>query len=51
MMQPLGKVMMIKLKQLWDNTDSIEIVLFAALAFCMGWGIYHTIIAAIERFT
>ena len=38
------------MKKWWNNTDSIEIVLFAALAFCLGWGVYHTIIAIIERF-
>jgi hypothetical protein len=29
-------------KTWWNNTDSIEIVLFASLAFCVGWGLYHT---------
>ena len=38
------------LKSLWNNTDSIELVLFASLAFCLGWSVYQVIIAAIERF-
>lgn len=38
------------LKSLWNNTDSIELVLFASLAFCLGWGVYQVIIAAFERF-
>jgi len=38
------------MKNWWNNTDSIEIALFASLAFCMGWGLYHVIIAAFERF-
>ena len=38
------------MKEWWRNTDSIEIVLFASLAFCIGWGIYHVVVAAIERF-
>ena len=39
-----------KKKTWWDNTDSIELVLFASLAFCVGWGVYHVIIALGERF-
>ena len=39
-----------KLKQFWNDTDSIELVLFASLAFCMGWGIYQIIIGLIGRF-
>lgn len=38
------------MKKWWDNTDSIELVLFATLAFCVGWGIYQVIIALIGRF-
>jgi len=38
------------LKHWWRNTDSMEIVLFASLAFCVGWGIYQIIIALIGRF-
>lgn len=38
------------MKKWWNNTDSIEIVLFASLAFCIGWGIYQVIIALAERF-
>ena len=37
-------------KTWWNNTDSIEIVLFASLAFCVGWGLYHTVIGVIDRF-
>tara|TARA_Y100000052_G_scaffold27106_1_gene33691 strand:+ start:1233 stop:1361 length:129 start_codon:yes stop_codon:yes gene_type:complete len=39
-----------KLKQMWNNTDSIEIVLIASLAFCLGWGIYQIVIGLIGRF-
>jgi hypothetical protein len=38
------------MKKWWNNTDSIEIVLFATLTFCLGWGVYQVIIAIIERF-
>jgi len=38
------------LKKLWDDHDSIELVLFASLAFCVGWGLYHVVVAFIERF-
>ena len=37
-------------KKLESNTDSIEIVLIASLAFCLGWGIYQIIIGLIGRF-
>ena len=39
-----------KFIEAWNNTDSIEIALFASLAFCLGWGVYYVIIAAVERF-
>lgn len=39
-----------KLKEMWDNTDSIEMFLFATLAFCLGWGLYQVVIALIGRF-
>lgn len=38
------------MKEWWNNTDSIELVLFAALASCVGWGVYQFIIALIGRF-
>jgi len=38
------------MKKWWDNTDSIELVLFAALASCIGWSVYQVIIALIGRF-
>jgi len=38
------------LKHWWNNTDSIEIVLFASLAFCLGWGVYQIILGLIGRF-
>ena len=41
---------MSKFKTWWHNTDSIEIVLFASLAFCVGWGLYHVVIGLVERF-
>jgi len=39
-----------KLKQMWNNTDSIEIALIASLAFCLGWGTIYTILELIKRF-
>jgi len=39
-----------KFKQWWYETDSIEMVLFASLAFCVGWGLYHVVIGLIDRF-
>jgi hypothetical protein len=39
-----------KLKLWWYTTDSIEKVLFATLAFCLGWGIYQVAIALVGRF-
>ena len=41
---------MSKFKLWWDNTDSIELARFASLAFCIGWGLYQVVIAAVERF-
>jgi len=38
------------MKEWWRNTDSIEIALFASLAFCIGWGLYQVAVAAFERF-
>ena len=38
------------MKKWWNNTDSIEIVLFASLAFCLGWGVYQIILGLIGRF-
>jgi hypothetical protein len=43
-------VNMNKFKQWWHETDSIEMVLFASLAFCVGWGLYHVVIGLIDRF-
>lgn len=39
-----------KLKQTWYKLDSIEIFGATCLIVLFGWGIYGTIIAAIERF-
>tara|TARA_Y200000002_G_C22617697_1_gene636754 strand:- start:475 stop:603 length:129 start_codon:yes stop_codon:yes gene_type:complete len=39
-----------KLKLWWHNTDSIEMVLFAAIAFCLGWGAYQVVLGLIGRF-
>ena len=38
------------MKKWWNNTDSIEMALFAAIAFCLGWGIYQVIVGLIGRF-
>ena len=37
-------------RQWWYEHDSIELVLFASLAFCVGWGLYHVILGLIGRF-
>ncbi len=39
-----------KLKLWWHNIDSIELLLFASLAFCLGWGVYQIILGLIGRF-
>lgn len=39
-----------KIKEMLYNTDSIELVLFIALAFCFGWGAYQVVIGLIGRF-
>jgi hypothetical protein len=44
------KASMNKLKLWWYKTDSIEMFLFATLAFCLGWGIYQVAIALVGRF-
>tara|TARA_B100000925_G_scaffold286361_1_gene263929 strand:+ start:113 stop:253 length:141 start_codon:yes stop_codon:yes gene_type:complete len=38
-------------RQWWFEHDSIELVLFASLASCVGWAGYQVVIALIGRFS
>ena len=40
-----------KIKQWWYETDSIEMVLFAAIWSLFGYGAYVVIVELIQKFT
>lgn len=44
-------VSMNKIKQFWHETDSIEMVLFASLAFLVGYGAWAVVVALAQKIT